>query len=61
MESMDMWKDYAAGHDPIKGIEYLKQKFLDLNKTPKDVYATATCATDTKMLNLFLIHVKISY
>ena len=48
MESMDMWKDCTAGHDPIKGIEYLKQKFLDLNKTPKDVYATATCATDTK-------------
>ena len=48
MESMDMWKDCTAGNDSIKGIEYLKQKFLNLNKTPKDVYATATCATDTK-------------
>ena len=48
MESMEMWKDCTAGNDPIKGIEYLKKRFLALNKTPKDVYATATCATDTK-------------
>jgi hypothetical protein len=48
MESMDMWKDCTAGNDPILGIEYLKQKFLSLNQTSKDVYAMATCATDTK-------------
>ena len=48
MESMEMWKDCTAGNDPTKGIEYLKKRFLAPNKTPKDVYATATCATDTK-------------
>ena len=43
-----MWNDCTAGNDPILGIEYLKQKFLSLNQTSKDVYAMATCATDTK-------------
>ena len=48
MESMEMWKDCTAGNDPGLGIEYLKQRFLKLNQTSKDIYATATCATDTK-------------
>jgi len=38
-----------AGHDYNKAIEYIKKKFINLNKEPENrqVYSHATCATDT--------------
>jgi len=57
-KDMTCWDPGSAccGNDYDKAITYIKQKFLDLNKNPakRQVYAHATCATDTSNVSFVM-------
>jgi guanine nucleotide-binding protein G(i) subunit alpha len=43
------FSEYAGGCDYDKAIEFIKEKFIEMNKNPtKQIYLHITCATDTE-------------
>jgi len=46
--------EYTGGNDYQKGVDFIKQKFLDKNKENKEraVYHHITCATDTENIKV---------
>jgi len=51
--------DYNGGLDYDKGVEYLKQKFVNLNRNShKVIYVHVTCATDTENVRFVFSAVK---
>jgi hypothetical protein len=45
--------EYTGGKDYENGCEFIKNKFLSLNKNPaKQVFTKVTCATDTKNIEM---------
>eukprot|EP01101_Sappina_pedata_P013539 TRINITY_DN9811_c0_g1_i1.p1 TRINITY_DN9811_c0_g1~~TRINITY_DN9811_c0_g1_i1.p1 ORF type:complete len:353 (+),score=141.88 TRINITY_DN9811_c0_g1_i1:46-1104(+) len=43
--------EYTGGRDIEKGIEFIQEKFVGLNRAPnKRVYSHVTCATDTEQI-----------
>lgn len=49
-----LFDDYTGGCNYEKGVKYIQDKFVSLNKNPnKKIFAHITCATDTGTARLF--------
>lgn len=44
--------DYTGGNNFDNGVAFIKQKFLEKNKTSRKVYSHVTCATDTENIKV---------
>jgi len=54
----DYYKEYKGPNEFDPVCNWIRERFVALNKTPKTIYAHLTCATDTKNVHRVLEAVK---